>query len=84
MSETSMQPVRQSVVVAELHEVFTEAGRVWRFVSANESVVDHAWQQRDRLLQLSNGATALEICWQPEDGAGVTLAHAPQLPVVTD
>lgn len=73
---------RPSTVVAQLKEVLTEKGRVWRFVSSSETVVDHAWQQRERLLQLSNGAAALEICWEPPDGSAVELSHSPQLPVL--
>lgn len=71
-----------STVVAQLQEVLTDKGRVWRFVSTNETVVDHAWQQRERLLQLSNGAAALEICWEPPYGSAVELSHSPQLPVL--
>lgn len=73
---------RPSTVVAQLQEVLTDKGRVWRFVSTSETVVDHAWQQRERLLQLSNGAAALEICWEPPDGSAVELSHSPQLPVL--
>jgi hypothetical protein len=70
-------------VVARLEERLTHAGRIWRFVSSSEGVVDHAWQQRERLLQLSEGAAALEICWEPVDGSSpVELSHAPQLPVL--
>lgn len=73
---------RPCIVVAQLQEVQTDKGRVWRFTSTSETVVDHAWQQRERLLQLSNGAAALEICWEPPDGSTVELSHSPQLPVL--
>jgi len=84
MPERPAQPIERTCrVVARLEERMTPAGRVWRFVSSNESVTDHAWQQRDRLLQLSEGAAALEICWEPADGSrAVELSHSPQLPVL--
>lgn len=84
MPERPVQPLDRSCrEVARLEELITPSGRVWRFVSSNECVTDHAWQQRERLLQLSEGATALEICWEPADGStAVELSHAPQLPVL--
>lgn len=85
MSDHPLQPVDRSCrEVARLEERQTPKGRVWRFVSSSESVTDHAWQQRERLLQISNGAIAIEICWEPSDGSGtaVELSHSPQLPVL--
>lgn len=83
MSDKAAQPTdRHPTVVAQLQEVLTDKGRVWRFISTSETVVDHAWQQRERLLQLSNGAAALEICWEPPDGSAVELSHSPQLPAL--
>jgi|GEM_PF-3888393 hypothetical protein len=82
MLDKSAPLERPCKVVAQLQEVQTDRGRVWRFVSSSETVVDHAWQQRERLLQLSNGAAALEICWESPDGSGVKLSHSPQLPAL--
>lgn len=84
MTDKPAQPLeRHCTVVAQLQELQTEKGRVWRFVSSSETVVDHAWQQRERLLQLSDGAAALEICWESSDGSeAVELSHSPQLPVL--
>jgi hypothetical protein len=67
-------------IVAEIQEVVTSEGKVWRFVSRSECVADHAWQQRERLLQLSDGATAVEISWQDEGEAPVSITYSPQLP----
>lgn len=84
MSEVREQSAEQAcAVIAELREVVTPEGRVWRFTSSSEGVVDHAWQQRDQLLRLSNGAAALEICWLAPDGQTVRLTHAPLLPAAT-
>lgn len=85
MPERPSQPVERSCrEVARLEEIQTAQGRVWRFVSTNESVADHAWLQRERLLQISNGAAAIEICWESADGSGtsVELSHSPQLPAL--
>lgn len=69
-------------VIAQLQELTTPTGRVWRFVTNSEGVADHAWQQRDRLLQLSNGATAVEIHWHDPASTEtpVVLAYSPALP----
>jgi hypothetical protein len=82
MMEKSVQlpPGNASTVVAELHELVTPAGKVWRFVSRSEGVADHAWQQRERLLQLSDGAQAVEISWECEGSAPVNVTYSPQLP----
>lgn len=71
-----------SHVIAQLQELTTPTGRVWRLVTNSEGVADHAWQQRERLLQLSNGATAVEIHWQDPASTEtpVTLAYSPALP----
>lgn len=85
MPERPLHPVDRSCrEIARLEEIQTPKGRVWRFVSSNESVTDHAWQQRERLLQISNGAVAIEICWVANDGSGTTveLSHSPQLPAL--
>lgn len=83
MPEKPAQPLERScTVVAQIQELQTEKGRVWRFASSSEALTDHAWQQRERLLQLSNGAVALEICWESIDGSAVSLTHSPQLPVL--
>lgn len=84
MPDPSVQPSAEATytVVAELQELVTPAGRVWRFVSRSEGVADHAWLQRERLLQLSDGAQAVEILWESEDGSPVSLSYCPQLPPV--
>lgn len=71
-----------SHVIAQLQELTTPQGRVWRLVSTSEGVADHAWQQRERLLQLSNGASAVEIHWQDPttSQAPVQLTYSPALP----
>lgn len=70
--------------IAELHEVQGPKGRIWRIVTSSEGFADHAWQQRDRLLQISNGATAIEICWEADGADLVELSFSPQLPVVLE
>ena len=70
--------------VAELHELLTPSGRIWRFVTRSEGVADHAWQQRERLLQLSNGALAVEVSWECEGNSPVNVTYSPQLPPAAD
>lgn len=84
MPEHIAQPTADAAytVVAELQELVTPTGRVWRFVSTSEGVADHAWLQRERLLQLSDGAQAVEIIWESDDCSPVSLSYAPQLPGV--
>lgn len=84
MPENAAQqpPGASYTVVAELREFITPEGKVWRFVSQSEGVADHAWQQRERLLQLSEGAQSVEISWQPEGASPVNVTYAPQLPPV--
>lgn len=73
-----------STPIAELHEVQGPKGRTWRIVTSSEGFADHAWQQRQRLLQISDGAAAIEICWKDSDGEPVELAFSPSLPVVLE
>lgn len=70
------QPYR---VVGEFRELLTPAGRVWQFVSESAELVDHAWQQRERLHQLSDGASRFEVLWHCED-LEVVVSHDPELP----
>jgi hypothetical protein len=79
---TPQPPGAPYTVVAELREFITPQGKVWRFVSRSEGVADHAWQQRERLLQLSDGAQSVEVSWEDEGGAPVNISYAPQLPPV--
>lgn len=64
-------------VVAELREVQDAAGRIWQYVSTSAELVDHAWLQRDRLYQLSEGAVRLDVCWETPDGKHVVTSHRP-------
>jgi len=80
MSEAQTHASLACGVIAELRQVATPEGAVWRFTSSSEGVADHAWQQRDELLRLSNGAASIEICWLNPDGEAVVVSHAPQLP----
>lgn len=70
--------------IAELYEVQGSKGRTWRIVTSSEGFADHAWQQRERLLRISDGAAAIEICWHGADGDPVELRFSPQLPVVLE
>ena len=76
----STQAPAASRFVAELHELETPEGRIWRVQTQSEGFADHAWQQRERLLQLSNGAKAIVVCWADEDGEPVELRYSPELP----
>lgn len=69
-------------VIAELQEHATPEGKVWRLVSRSEGVADHAWQQRERLLQLSEGAQSIEIAWESDGDTPVNITYAPNLPPV--
>lgn len=64
-------------LIAEIREVATAEGRIWQFISNSAELVDHAWLQRQRLLQLSNGAAAIETCWQPDDATCVVNRFQP-------
>lgn len=78
------QPAAAMTPIAELYELQGPTGRRWRIVTSSEAFADHAWQQRERLLQISDGAAAIEICWQSDDGDPVDLSFSPQLPVVLE
>lgn len=67
-------------VVAEIRELQTPEGRIWQFVSSSAELVDHAWLQRQRLLQLSNGAKAFQTHWQHSDGNHSVTEFSPPLP----
>lgn len=69
-----------SRLVGELHEIETAEGRIWRVHTQSEGFADHVWQQRERLLQLSNGAKAVVVCWTDEDGEPVEVSYSPELP----
>ena len=85
MPDARSQPAENpSAPIAELHEVQGPKGRTWRIVTSSEGFADHAWQQRERLLQISDGASAIEICWESADADSVELTFSPQLPVVFD
>lgn len=56
------------------------AGVVWRLVTTHESIADHAWQQRDAILSLGDGAMAFEVVWMSADGERVVTRHQPGLP----
>ena len=66
-------------VVAEFREISTPDGKVWQFVSPSAEMVDHAWQQRERFQQLSNGASRFEVVWQ-DQASEVVVSHDPSLP----
>lgn len=66
-------------VVAELREINTPEGRVWQFVSRSAEIADHAWIERHKFHQFSNGAKRLDVCWEEPDGNLVISTHQPRL-----
>lgn len=81
-SEAAVPPQLQQDgrVIAQIREVQTATGRVWRVESTSEGFADHAWMERERLLQLSEGAQAVQICWADASGEEVEVSYCPQLP----
>lgn len=85
MPDDRLQPAENpGGPIAELHELQGPRGRIWRIVTSSEGFADHAWQQRERLLQISDGASAIEICWESADADPVEMTFSPQLPVVVE
>lgn len=78
--ESPLQPQREERVIAQIREVHTPEGRVWRVESTSEGFADHAWLERERLLQLSEGAQAVQICWSDASGEEIQVSYCPQLP----
>jgi hypothetical protein len=74
-------PDEPIVALAELRLVQTPAGYVLQVHTTSEGFADHAWLQRDRLLQLSEGAQVLEIHLSSAAVAEpLKLSYSPQLP----
>lgn len=66
--------------VAKLLLENEQDGPVWRLVTTHLSIADQAWQQRDAILGLGDGATAFEVVWDSGDGEQVVTRHQPGLP----
>lgn len=65
--------------IATLQVVQGPQGRILQLVTTCADYADHAWLDRDRLLQLCEGATAFQVIWQGPAGP-VEVSYAPQLP----
>jgi hypothetical protein len=68
-----------SKLVAQLILEADEEGPVWRLVTSRDSIADQAWQQRDSIIRLGDGAAAFEVIWKTATGDVVT-RHQPDLP----
>jgi hypothetical protein len=74
-------PAANCSVLAEVRLVQTPMGRILRVETCSECIADHFWLQRERFLQLTEGASSLEVHWFDRSGAEpVILSYAPQLP----
>lgn len=71
-------------VIAELQELQTPNGTVWRVVSSHAAIMDHVWIERAKLHRLSEGAATIEFVWTDgldDQGQPLTLRYSPELPV---
>lgn len=67
-------------LIAEIRETLTAEGRIWHFISNSAELVDNAWLQRHLLLKLSDGAAAIDVCWQPDKDTCVVTRFQPLPP----
>jgi hypothetical protein len=68
-----------SELVAQLSLESDAQGFVWRLVTSRDSIADQAWQQRDSIIRMGDGAAAFEVVWKTDAGDVVT-RHQPDLP----